>query len=166
MPTTPIQRIPDYGFSVAFQLADGSATQRAYDIEGGVLHRGILVAGAFRSAVQELVAAGPTPAPAFVNLAKRYDLARATKVTIKGPQFVQDAALIPRFAAALDADLPATRSTVLTVDGPIVIFEFGSERVVSLAYDPGADLLRVVVPDDELAVRPNAEFRALLSASR
>jgi hypothetical protein len=47
-----------------------------------------------------------------------------------------------------------------------VIFEFGSERVVSLAYDPGADLLRVVVPDDELAVRPNAEFRALLTASR
>jgi hypothetical protein len=167
-PTSPIQRIPDYGFSVAFQLADGSATQRRYDIENGVLHRGVFVAGAFRSAVQELVAAAPTPtpAPAFVNLAKRYDLARATKVRIKGPQFVQDAALIPRFAAALDADLPATRSTVLAVDGPIVIFEFGSERVVSLAFDRTADLLRVVVPDDELAVRPNAEFRALLEASR
>jgi hypothetical protein len=168
MPTTPIQRVPDHGFSVAFQLADGSATQRRYDIESGVLHRGVFVAGPFRTAVQELVAAAPTPtpAPALVNLARRYDLARATKVTIKGPQFVQDAALVPRFAAALDADLPATRSTVLAVDGPIVIFEFGSERVVSLAYDPGADLLRVVVPDDELAVRPNAEFRALLTASR
>jgi hypothetical protein len=167
MPTSPIQRVPDYGFSVAFQLADGSAAQRRYDIESGVLHRGIYVAGAFRSAVEELVAAAPTPtlAPAFVNLAKRYDLARATKVTIKGPKFVQDAALIPRFAAALDADLPATRSTVRAVDGPIVIFEFG-DRVVSLAYDSAADLLRVVVPEDELAVRPNAEFRALLDASR
>jgi hypothetical protein len=168
MPTTAIQRTPDYGFSIAFQLADGSATQRRYDITDGVLHRGIFVAGAFRTAIQELVAAAPTPtpAPAFVNLAKRYDLARATKVTIKGPQFVQDAALIPRFAAALDADLPATRSTVLAVEGPIVIFEFGTERVVSLAYDRAADLLRVVVPDDELAVHPNAEFRALLDASR
>jgi hypothetical protein len=165
---TPTFAPPDYGFSVAFQLADGTATQRRYDIEGGVLHRGVFVAGAFRSAVQELVAAAPTPTPppAFVNLTKRYDLARATKVTIKGPQFVQDAALIPRFAAALDADLPATRSSVIGVDGPIVIFEFGTERVVSLAFDRSADLLRVVVPDDELAVRPNAEFRALLDASR
>ena len=165
---TPSIQAPDYGFSVAFQLADGTATQRSYDIASGVLHRGISVAGAFRTAIQELVAAAPTPTPApeFVNLTRRYDLARATKVTIKGPQFVQDATLIPRFAAALDADLPATRSTVRAVDGPIVIFEFGTARVVSLAFDRAADLLRVVVPDDELAVRPNAEFRALLDASR
>jgi hypothetical protein len=166
-PTPPIQPA-DYGFSVAFQLADGTATQRNYDIASGVLHRGISVAGAFRTAVQELVAAAPIPtaAPAFVNLAKRYDLARATRVTIKGPQLVQDAALIPRFVAALDNDLPATRSTVLAVDGPIVIFEFGTERVVSLAFDRAADLLRVVVPDDQLAVHPNAEFRALIDAAR
>jgi hypothetical protein len=169
LPTpTPSIQAPDYGFSVAFQLADGTATQRSYDIASGVLHRGISVAGAFRTAIQELVAAAPTPTPApeFVNLTRRYDLARATKVTIKGPQFVQDATLVPRFAAALDADLPATRSTVRAVDGPIVIFEFGTARVVSLAFDRAADLLRVVVPDDELAVRPNAEFRALLDASR
>jgi hypothetical protein len=164
---TPVMRTPEYGYSVAFQLADGSATQRNYDIANGVLHRGVFVAGAFRTAIQELVAAAPTatPAPAFVNLATRYNLAQATKVTIKGPQFVQDATLIPRFAAALDADLPATRSTTRVVDGPVIIFEF-SDRIVSLAYDRPADLLLVVVPDDELAVRPNAQFRALLDASR
>jgi hypothetical protein len=78
---------------------------------------------------------------------------------------VQDATLIPRFAAALDADLPATRSTVRATDGPIVIFEF-ADHYVSLAYDRGPDLLRVVVPDDEFAVRPNTEFRALLDAAR
>src|SRR5205814_3857283 len=86
---TPTERIqiPNYGFSVAFQLADGSATQRHYDIESGILHRGIYVAGAFRSAVQQLVAAAPTPTPvpATINLARKYDLARATRVTIKAP---------------------------------------------------------------------------------
>ncbi|HEY8823570.1 MAG TPA: hypothetical protein VIP07_01670 [Candidatus Limnocylindria bacterium] len=59
---TPTFQTPDYGFSVAFQLVDGSATQRRYDIESGVLHRGIYVAGTFRSAMQELVAAS-TPQP-------------------------------------------------------------------------------------------------------
>jgi hypothetical protein len=58
---TPTIQIPNYGFSVAFQLADGTATQRRYDIESGVLHRGIYVVGAFRSAMQELLAAAPTP---------------------------------------------------------------------------------------------------------
>ena len=165
---TPTFEARDYGFSVAVQLEDGTATQRNYDVASGVLHRGISVAGAFRGAVEELLAAAPTPtpAPAFVNLAKRYDLARATKVTIKGPHFVQDPALIPRFAAALDVDLPATRSTVLGVDGPIVIFEFGTGQVVSLAFDRASDLLRVVVPDDEIAVRPSAEFRAIVDAAR
>lgn len=168
MPTTAIEA-PNYGFYVAFQLTDGSATQRAYDVANGVLHRGIFVAGAFRSAVQELIAAAPTPTPvpSTINLTRRYDLARAIRVTIKAPPSAptQDAGLLAKLAAALDTELPATRSTVRAVDGPVVIFEF-PDRVVSLAYDPAADLLRVVVPDDELAVRPNAAFRALLGASR
>jgi hypothetical protein len=166
-PTTPIE-IPNYGYSVAFQLADGTATQRRYDIESGVLHRGIYVASAFRSATKELLAAAPTPTPvpATINLTRTYDLARATRATIKAPPTSpsQDAGLLAKLAAALDTDLPATRSTV-RADGPVVIFEF-ADHYVSLVYDPAADLLRVVVPDDELAVRPNAEFRALLDASR
>jgi hypothetical protein len=166
-PTAPIER-PSYGFFVAFQLADGTATERSYDIDSGVLHRGIHVAGAFRAAIQDLVAAAPTPTPipATINLTRRYDLARATRVSIKAPPTApnQDAALLAKLATALDADLPATRSTVLA-DGPVVIFEF-ADHYVSLVYDSAADLLRVVVPDDELAVRPNAEFRALLDASR
>jgi hypothetical protein len=168
MPTTPLER-PDYGFYVAFQLVDGSATQRHYDIANGVLHRGIFAGGAFRSAVQELAAAAPTPTPvpATINLTRTYDLARAVRVSIKAPPSgpSQDAELLAKLAAALDTDLPATRSTVRGADGPVVIFEF-ADHYVSLAYDPAADLLRVVVPDDELAVRPNAEFRALLNASR
>lgn len=167
-PTTAIET-PTYGFYVAFQLADGTATQRTYDLANGVLHRGIFVAGAFRTAFEELVAAAPTPTPipATINLTQKYGLARATRVTIKAPPSApsQDAGLLAKLAAALDTDLPATRSTVRAVDGPVVIFEF-ADRVVSLAYDPAADLLRVVVPDEELAIRPNAEFRALLEASR
>jgi hypothetical protein len=152
---------------IGFEFADGTGTSRAYDMTANVLARGIRVGGSFRSAITELIAAAPTPSPvpAVVNIAKRYDLAHATRVTIKGPKFVQDATLIPRFAAALDADLAATRSTVRVVNGPIVIFEF-ADHVVSLAYDRDADLLRVVVPDDEFAVRPNAEFRALLDGAR
>jgi hypothetical protein len=46
-----------------------------------------------------------------------------------------------------------------------VIFDFG-DRYVSLVYDAGADLVRVVVPDDEIAVRPSAAFRALLDSFR
>jgi hypothetical protein len=163
--TPPITGSPSA--MIGFEFADGTGTSRAYDMTGNVLARGIRVGGSFRSAITELIAAAPTPSPvpAVVNIAKRYDLAHATRVTIKGPKFVQDATLIPRFAAALDADLAATRSTVLVVDGPIVIFEF-ADHVVSLAYDRGPDLLRVVVPDDEFAVRPNAEFRALLDGAR
>ena len=166
-PTAPID-VSNYGFTVAFQLADGTATQRNYDIASGVLHRGIYVAGAFRSAVQELVAAAPTPTPVpeTLNLTRRYDLGRATRVSIKAPPPApsQEAGLLAKLAAALDTDLPASRSTV-RADGPVVIFEF-ADHFVSLRYDPAANLLHVVIPDDELAVRPNAEFRALLDASR
>lgn len=59
---TPTFQVPSYGYSVAFELADGTATYRHYDIESGILHRGIYAAGTFRSAMQELVAAS-TPQP-------------------------------------------------------------------------------------------------------
>jgi len=167
---TPTPRIeaPAYGFSVAFQLADGTATQRSYDIAGGVLHRGVQVAGAFRSAIEELVAAAPTPTPLppTINLTRRYDLARATRVTIKAPPTApsQDPALVAKMASALDTELPAERSFG-GADGPIIIFEF-ADHYVSLVYDRSSDLLRVVIPDDELAVTPSAELRQLLDSFR
>jgi hypothetical protein len=160
---------PGGSASVAFELADGTAIARGYDVTNGILHRGILVGDPFRAAIQALVAAAPTPTPvpAVVNLTKRYDLALATRVTIKGPPtpMVQDGALVTRFAAALDTYLPATRSTDRAVDGPVVIFEF-PDHYVSLVYERGSDLLRVAVPNDEFSVRTNAEFRALLDAAR
>ena len=166
---TPAIQIRNYGFYVVFELSDGTATRRNYDIASGVLHRGILVAGAFRSAVEELVAAAPTPTPlpATINLTRRYDLARATRATIKAPPTApsQDPALVAKLASALDTELPAARSAQGAVGGPVIIFEF-ADHYVSLAYDRDSDLLRVVVPDDELAVKPSAELRQLLDAGR
>ena len=166
-PTTAIQ-VRSYGVSVAFELADGSATRRSYDIANGVLQRGISVTGAFRSAVEELVAAAPTPTPlpSTINLTRRYDLAHARRVTIKAPPTApsQDPSLVTKLASALDTELPAARSTTGPLDGPVIIFEF-ADHYVSLAYDREADLLRVVIPDDELAVKPSAELRQLLGSA-
>jgi hypothetical protein len=167
-PTTPIQ-IRNYGVFVAFELADGSATRRSYDIANGVLQRGILLAGPFRSAIEELVAAAPTPTPlpSTINLTRRYDLARATRVRIKAPPTApsQDPTIVSKLASALDTELPATRSALAAVDGLVITFEFG-DHYVSLVYDRDSDLLRVVIPDDELAVTPSAELRQLLDAAR
>jgi hypothetical protein len=166
---TPTFATPNYGFAVAFQLADDSATQRRYDIEGGILHRGIFVAGAFRSAVEELVAAAPTPTPvpATVNLVTKYELAKATGLTMKqvhsGP--VQDAARLSKIVAALDAELPAMRTGPMVSEATGLIFEFPDHLVV-LTYDAGSGLLRVTSPDDEFAVRPGAELRQLLEEAR
>ena len=166
-PTAQIQ-IRNYGVFVSFELADGTATRRNYDLANGVLQRGIMVAGAFRSAVEELAAAAPTPTPlpSTINLARRYDLARATRVTIKAPSAApsRDPSLVAKLATALDTELPAERSALGAGDGPIIIFEF-ADHYVSFVYDRASDLLRVVVPDDELAVKPSAGFRRLLDAA-
>ena len=156
--------------AVAFELTDGTATRRGYDATNGVLQRGIRVAGAFRDAFNELVAAAPTPTPvpATVNLTKRYDLARAIRVTIKAADrgLVENAS-VARFAAALDADLPArsAKQSPYTTP-PVVIFEF-PDRYVSLVYDKEVDLLLVASPpEEEYGVVPTAEFRQLLDATR
>ena len=166
-PTAQIQ-IRTYGVFVSFELADGTATRRNYDAAKGVLQRGIKVAGAFRSAIEELAAAAPTPTPlpSTINLARRYDLARATRVTIKAPPAApsRDPSLVAKLATALDTELPAERSALGAGDGPVIIFEF-ADHYVSLVYDRASDLLRVVVPDDELAVKPSAAFRRLLDAA-
>jgi hypothetical protein len=48
---------------VSFELDDGTATVRSYDRVNGVLWRGIQVAGAFQTAVSDLVLSAPTPSP-------------------------------------------------------------------------------------------------------
>ncbi|HEV8536147.1 MAG TPA: hypothetical protein VGR87_10585 [Candidatus Limnocylindria bacterium] len=154
------------GAIVVLELFDGTATVRGYDLANGVLHRGILVAGKLRQAVRELIAAAPTPTPvpATVNLARAYDLARATRVTIKDPARSPSVApaLVVDFATALDRELAARRGQRPAGNYPVVIFEF-SDRVVSLAYERATDLLTVVVPDDELSVTPSDELRRLLT---
>lgn len=155
--------------AVAFELVDGTVTRRGYDVANGILHRGIRVAGAFRDAFNELVAAAPTAVPATLNLTKRFDLARATRVTIKSVDRppVQDSSLVARLAASLDAELPARSAKQRPyTNPPVVIFEF-PDRYVSLVYDSEMDVLIVVAPpDDELGVTPPAMFRQLLDAAR
>ena len=150
---------------VAFELSDGTVTSRAYWVDTSILSRDIRVAGAFHDAIVELLAKAPTPSPvpATVNLAARYGLAAASRVTIKPATstFVQDASLVSRYAAALDADAPAFPRTALPADYVVVIFEF-ADHYVSLAYDVVNDRLTVVAPEDGFAVRPPAAFRELL----
>jgi hypothetical protein len=150
---------------VAFELMDGTATTRAYFVDTSTLSREIKVGQAFHDAIVDLLARAPTPSPvpATVNLARRYDLAAATRVTIKQPPktFVQDASLVARFAAALDTEAPAFPRTALPSDYAIVVFEF-ADHYVSLAYDAAGDRLTVVTPDDGFAVRPPPAFRELL----
>jgi hypothetical protein len=150
---------------VAFELADGTVTTRAYFVDTSILSREIKVGQAFHDAIVDLMARAPTPSPvpATVNLARRYGLAAATRVTIKQPptKFVQDASLVARFAAALDADAPAFPRAALPSDYAVVVFEF-ADHYVSLSYDAAGDRLTVVTPDDDFAVRPPPAFRDLL----
>jgi len=149
---------------LAFELDDGTVTVRAYDRTRGVLWRGIQVGTAFTAAVDELVRTAPTPSPvpATLNLARRYDLAQATRVSIKDlrARTGGTAAMAP-LIAILDADLPARRGQRPSGDYVVVIFEF-PDRYVSLAYDDTTDTLTVVAPDDEIAVQVPATFRALV----
>jgi|GEM_PF-916115 len=129
---------------VGFELTDGTVTSRAYFRDPGILQRGIRVAGAFRDAVDELRASAPTPTPvpALVNLAARYDLAHATRVTVQGVpgRSIQDPGFVSAFAAALDALMPATAATVaLPSEYTVVIFEFAELRLARLrGGGPGA----------------------------
>ena len=116
--------------------------------------------------VDELVRIAPTPSPvpATINLARRYDLGRATGVSLKdlaarGTQ--RPAPALSNFVSILDADLPAHRGTQPSGSYVVVIFEF-PDRYVSLAYDESTETLTVVAPEDELAVRVPATFRALV----
>jgi hypothetical protein len=160
----PQQTGPVEYVQLAFELDDGTVSVRTYDRSRDVLWRGLQVGAAFAAAVDELVRTAPTPSPvpAALNLARRYDLARATRVSIKDLRAGRggSAALAP-LLAVLDADLPTKRAQRQSGDYLVVIFEF-PDRYVSLAYDDSTETLTVVAPDDEIAVQVPATFRALV----
>ena len=151
---------------LAFELTDGTASIRGYDRINGVLWRGIKVGNAFTVAVDELLRLAPTasPVPTTVNLARRYELARATRVSVKDPAYTGAARPTPplsSFLSVLDADLPALRGARPSGQYVVVIFEF-PDHYVSLAYEEGTNLLTVAAPDDELAVQVPIGFRGLV----
>jgi hypothetical protein len=153
---------------VSFELDDGTAMVRSYDRVNGVLWRGIQVAGIFQTTVSDLVLSAPTPSPVpgLVNLARTYDLAQAARVTVKSEspsgRIAGDASQVTTFAAALDENMPARRATRPGATSyTVVIFDF-TDRIVSLAYDAASEMLTVVQPDDELAVRAPPRFVELL----
>jgi hypothetical protein len=162
-PSPQATRPVDY-MHLAFELDDGTASVRAYDRTNGVVWRGIQVGAAFTTAVDELVRTAPTPSPVptTLNLARRYDLAHATRVSIKDLKAGKGAsAAMAPLVASLDADLPARRGQRPSGDYIVVIFEF-PDRYVSLAYDESTNTLTVVAPDDELAVQVSPTFRGLI----
>jgi hypothetical protein len=78
------------------------------------------------------------------------------------PRIAGDASLVTTFAAALDENMPARRATRTGATSlTVVIFEF-ADRYVSLDYDAASEMLTVVQPDDELAVRAPPRFVELL----
>jgi hypothetical protein len=154
--------------SVAFELTDGTATTRGYQVDASILGRGIRAGGAFHDTIVELLAKAPTPTPvaATMNLARRYDLARALRLTLKSPAiFRQDPALLPRLAAALDRDLPAFATSRSSGGDPLfVIFEF-PDRFVTLAFDSANNSLSVVAPDEGFGVRADPSIAEMLAAA-
>ncbi|HEV2011013.1 MAG TPA: hypothetical protein VGS17_08320 [Candidatus Limnocylindria bacterium] len=159
-------RPPPVFATVSFELNDGTATVRGYDLTTSTLTPNITVAAGFREAIATLVANAPTPtpAPALVNLARRYDLAQAQSVIVKrsdrpGAQPVRSVA---EWSSALDGEMPARRAGEPQSGDIVVIFSF-PDRYVSLVYDGMNETIRVAVPDDELAVRATDAFKALLA---
>lgn len=159
--TLPIRPASSF-VSIVFELNDGTASVRGYDLASGSLTPNLAIAGTFREAIQGLIASAPTPTPTppMVNLATRYGLAGAQSVTVKRPDrpFV---GVVAAFAAALDAEMPAQRAAWRPSSEIVLVFAF-PDRTVSLAYEPGSDTLTVVVPDDEMSVRATPALRALI----
>ena len=151
---------------LAFELDDGTAAVRSYDRTRGVLWRGLQVGTTFGAAVDELMRIAPTPSPvpATINVARRYDLARATGVSLKdlaAQGTFRPVPALSAFLSILDADLPARRATRPSGGYVVVIFAF-ADRYVSFAYEESSETLTVVLPDDEFAVHVPATFRALV----
>jgi hypothetical protein len=151
---------------LAFELDDGTTTVRAYDRIRGVLWRGIQVGPDFGSVIADLVRTAPTPSPvpATINLARRYDLGRATGVSVKdlvAQGTFRPAPALSAFLSILDAELPARRAARPTGGYVVVIFAF-PDSSVSFAYEEGSDVLTVLLPDDEVSVQVPGTFRTLI----
>ncbi len=150
---------------LALEMKDGTISTRAYYPSARILSPDINVAPAFADAVRELQAAAPTPTPvpAMVNVARRYDLARARTVSVKSPDraFAPSSSSVATYAAALDVDMPATANDHAPQASVYMIFDFG-DHYVSFAYDAASGDLVVVAPDDGLVVRASPPLIALL----
>ena len=152
---------------IGFEFTDGTVSSRAYFRDSGTLERGIRVGRAFGAAVDELRASAPTPTPlpATVNLARRYDLVHASRVTFKSATgFKQSVDAVGALAAALDEDRPAVARDPSLGTDVIVIFEF-PDHYVSLSFDTASTTLLVVSPQEEFGVHPGAAFAAVLAAA-
>lgn len=164
VPSAGVRPPPAFA-TVVFELKDGTALVRGYDLVTSTLTPNITVPAPFREAIATLVANAPTPtpAPARVDLAVRYDLARATSVMVKRPDRpgAQPARSVSEWSAALDLEMPSRRDEGPPTGDIVVIFSFPSSYV-SLVYDRTTRLIRVAVPDDELAVMATDAFTALL----
>jgi hypothetical protein len=155
---------------VSFQLLDGTATTQPYVRSVLILGRGILVPAEFTTAIDQVIATAPTPTPmpAHVNLAQRYNLAGAVRAYIKriypAPGVIQGPAQVQQFVAALNLDLPTLNpAPAVPTDCTVVGFEFADGHFVAFAYDPSTNTLSVATPQDNLAVRPPQRFHDLVA---
>lgn len=154
---------------VSFHLLDGTATTQPYRSGALMLGRGILVPPEFTTAIDQVIATAPTPTPmpAHVNLAQRYNLAGAVRVYIKrispAPGVIQNAAQVQQFVAALNLDLQTLNPVpAVPADYTVVGFEF-ADHYVAFAYDPSTNTLSLATPQDNLAVHPAQRFHDLVS---
>ena len=159
-------RPPPVFATISFELKDGTALVRGYDLTTSTLTPNVTVPTAFRDAISTLLANAPTPtpAPALVNLALRYDLAGAQSVMIKRPDRpgAQPVLNVAEWSAALGTEMPALRAADPSRYGDIVVIFSFADRYVSLVYDRTNEMIRVAVPDDELAVRATDAFKTLI----
>jgi len=130
---------------------------------------------------------------AAINLVQRYDLARATTLTIAqcpaaSPSLAigclnnttsvrRDAGLVAPFARALDAEFARLRPEAPAGNYVFVAFAFGTPppggeprliagTFVAFVYDDARALLTVTTPRDEIAVRAPEAFVRLIESSR
>jgi len=108
--------------------------------------------------------------PNGVNVAKAYDLARATSVSYKTGAgqngSITDASRVRALANALDMTLPTTQAVWDRNGTPTTYylhFDFGTSSV-SLQYEASDGTLNVLA--DGYSVRPGSSFASLISAIR
>lgn len=175
------------GYRVAW-WRDASSVETATDLAVSGAQRNLAIDGI--DARMELPS---IPNSAVINLAQRYDLARATTLTIArcpaaSPPLAisclnattavrRDAGLVAPFALALDAEFARLRPEAPTGNYVYVAFAFGTPppagesrliagTFVAFVYDDARALLTITTPRDEIAVRPPEAFVRLIESSR